>query len=120
MVVTRYFGGTKLGRGGLVRAYSDAARGVLSVLPRARKVSTHTVEITAPYSYFERLRLLVGDHDGQILGEEFTAEVIVAAQLAVERFPGFEAALREMSKGSLTANILDTDGATIMPIPTDG
>lgn len=120
MVVTRYFGGTRLGTGGLVRAYSDAAREVLSVLPRAVKVSTHTVEITAPYGYFERLRLLVREHDGQILREAFAAEVTVAAQLPVERFPGFEAALREMSKGSLAAAVLATDEATIIPIPADG
>jgi uncharacterized YigZ family protein len=37
VVVTRYFGGTKLGTGGLVRAYSDAVRSVLEVLPRAER-----------------------------------------------------------------------------------
>ncbi|HKI84743.1 MAG TPA: YigZ family protein [Candidatus Krumholzibacteria bacterium] len=36
VVVTRYFGGTKLGRGGLVRAYSDAARSALEIAPRKR------------------------------------------------------------------------------------
>ena len=48
VVVTRYFGGTKLGTGGLVRAYSDAVRAVLEVLPRAEKVPTHTVLVAAP------------------------------------------------------------------------
>ena len=41
VVITRYFGGTKLGTGGLVRAYSDAVRAVLAILPRAIKVPTH-------------------------------------------------------------------------------
>jgi len=36
IVVTRYFGGTKLGRGGLVRAYADAARSALEIAPRIR------------------------------------------------------------------------------------
>lgn len=36
VVVTRYFGGTKLGRGGLVRAYADAARSALEIAPRMR------------------------------------------------------------------------------------
>ena len=67
VVVTRYFGGTKLGTGGLVRAYGDAVRAVLDVLPRAAKIPTHTVALVTPYPYFERVRLLVSAHGGQVL-----------------------------------------------------
>src|SRR3954467_13767905 len=38
LVVTRYFGGTLLGTGGLVHAYGDAAKAVLTILPRAEKI----------------------------------------------------------------------------------
>ena len=67
VVVTRYFGGTKLGTGGLVRAYGDAVRQVLEILPRAAKVPTYTVLLEVPYPFFERVRLLVEAHRGQIL-----------------------------------------------------
>jgi uncharacterized YigZ family protein len=116
VVVTRYFGGTKLGTGGLVRAYGDAVREVLAVLPRAAKVPTHTVEIVTPYNFFERLRLLIPAHQGQILREDFAAKVTVTAQLSVERFPAFDAALREMSAGTLEAKVVETDEVTIVPI----
>jgi len=116
VVVTRYFGGTKLGTGGLVRAYGDAVRAVLDILPRAAKVPTHTVSIVAPYSLFERLRLVVGAHGGKVLNEDFAAEVTVTAQLTVERFPAFASALQEMSSGTVNAEILETNEATIMPI----
>jgi uncharacterized YigZ family protein len=119
VVVTRYFGGIKLGTGGLVRAYSDAVREVLAVLPRAAKVPTHVVAIVTPYTYFERVRLLVTAHGGQILDEEFAAEVTVTAQLTVERFPAFDAALREMSGGKLKAEVVETNEATIMPVDTE-
>src|ERR671921_1142335 len=38
LVITRYFGGTLLGTGGLVRAYGDAAKAVLAILPRTEKI----------------------------------------------------------------------------------
>ena len=116
VVVTRYFGGTKLGTGGLVRAYGDAVRAVLDVLPHAAKVPTHTVSIVAPYSLFERLRMVVGAHGGKVLNEDFAAEVTVTAQLTVERFPAFASALQEMSSGTVNAEIVETNEATIMPI----
>ena len=89
VVVTRYFGGTKLGKGGLVRAYGDAVRSVLSILPRAEKVPTHTVMLALPYSFFERARILVNDHGGQILDESFTVDVTITARFSVERFVPF-------------------------------
>jgi uncharacterized YigZ family protein len=116
VVVTRYFGGTKLGTGGLVRAYGDAVRAVLEVLPRAEKVATHTIVVATPYSFFERVRLAVEAHHGQILEEDFAADVTVTARLAVEHFPRFQANLQEISNGTLKAAILDTDESTIMPI----
>jgi len=119
VVVTRYFGGTKLGTGGLVRAYGDAVRAVLEVLPRAEKVPTHTVLVAAPYSFFERVRLAVDAHLGLILDEEFAADVMVTARFPVERVPAFQDALQEMSNGTIEAEIVHTDPATIMPLPPD-
>jgi uncharacterized YigZ family protein len=116
VVVTRYFGGTKLGTGGLVRAYSDAVRDVLAALPRAVQVTTHTVVVVTPYTYFERLSLLIGAHQGQILHQDFAAEVTVTARFAAEHFPDFQAALQEMSNGALEAEIVETNEATIMPL----
>jgi uncharacterized YigZ family protein len=116
VVVTRYFGGTKLGTGGLVRAYSDAVRAVLEELPRAEKVPTHTVLVAAPYPFFERVRLAVAAHHGAVLDEEFAADVTITARFAVEHLDGFQAALQEMSNGTLEAIIVATDEATIMPI----
>jgi len=116
VVVTRYFGGTKLGRGGLVRAYGDAVREVLSVLPRAVRVPTHTVVIEVPYPLFERVRLLIEAQRGRIRRQEFATQVTVMAQFAVERVPTFQAALREMSHGALDAEIVETNETTIVSV----
>jgi uncharacterized YigZ family protein len=116
IVVTRYFGGTKLGTGGLARAYGDAAKAVLEILPRAEKVPTHTAMLVIPYNYLERIRLLVAAHNGRILDEEFAADITVTMQFTVETFPAFQAALEEMSHATLAAEIVETNEETIMPL----
>lgn len=118
IVVTRYFGGTKLGTGGLVRAYSEAAKSVLAILPRAEKVPTHTIMLALPYNLLERVRLLVQKWNGRILDEQFAADITMTVQFAVTQFPTFQDGLRELSNGSLTAVIIETNENTIMPLNT--
>lgn len=113
VVVTRYFGGAKLGTGGLVRAYSDAVRAVLEAAPRAEKVPTYTVVVVVPYHLFEQVKLLVEMHNGRILDETFAADVTVTIQFAVEAFPAFQDGLRELSRGALAAEIIETNEDTI-------
>lgn len=115
VVVTRYFGGTKLGTGGLVRAYTDATKEVLAILPHAEKIPTHTVMMVLPYNLLERVRLLVAAHNGRILDETFAADITLTTQFTVEQFPAFQTALHEMTHGTLTAEIVET-AVLIMPL----
>jgi uncharacterized YigZ family protein len=108
VVITRYFGGTKLGTGGLVRAYGDAMRQVLALTPRAVRIPVVTVMLGLPYSLFEQVRLLIQAHHGELLDQDFAAEVTLTARFPVERLDGFQAALSELSSGSLQALILET------------
>lgn len=119
VVVTRYFGGTKLGTGGLVRAYSDAVRLVAKDVVRAEKVITYTIILTIPYNLFERVRKLVTAHHGWMLDEDFGLEVTITARFEIEHFPTFQTALQNLSKGVLQAEIIETK-ETLMPInPSD-
>ncbi len=115
VVVTRYFGGTKLGTGGLVRAYSDAVRIVVEAVPRAEKVQTHTIMLVIPYTYLERVRLLVASQSGMVLDEEFTADITLTAQLRVENLPAFQASLSDLTKGKVKAEVIKTK-EILMPI----
>ena len=115
VVVTRYFGGTKLGTGGLVRAYSEAVRMVVEAVPRAQKVLTHTLMLAFPYTYLERVRLLVSAQEGKVLDEEFTADVTLTARLRVEKLPAFQAALSELTNGKVQAEVIETKDI-LMPL----
>ena len=115
VVVTRYFGGTKLGTGGLVRAYGDAVREVVEKVPRAERFPVYIVMLGLPYSFFEQVRLLIRNYNGTILDETFTHEVTITAQFILDRFPDFESALREMSSDIIHAEIIETKDA-IIPI----
>ncbi len=100
VVVTRYFGGTLLGTGGLVRAYGDAAKAVLAALPRTAKIAWATYRITVPYAAYEAVRRLVAAHGGTTADETFAAAVTVVVRLAAADSPAFLAALTDATAGS--------------------
>ncbi len=108
VVVTRYFGGTKLGTGGLVRAYSEAVRLVVEAVPRAEKVQTHTVMLAFPYTYLERVRILVAAQEGEVLDEAFAVDVTMTTRLRVEKLPAFQASLSELTNGKVQAEVIET------------
>jgi uncharacterized YigZ family protein len=113
VVVTRYFGGTKLGTGGLVRAYSDAVRQVLAIAPLAERIQVAIAMLVAPYNWFERLRLLIEAHHGALLDQDFAADITLTARFPSRDFPLFQASLRQASHGSLTAELITTETAIV-------
>ena len=108
LIVTRYFGGTKLGTGGLVRAYTQAAQSVVSNVPRAQKILAHTVLIAAPYSLLERIRRLVKGQQGEILDEDFAADVTMTLRFRVDDLGAFEEVISDLSSGKLAVEIIET------------
>lgn len=106
VVVTRFFGGTLLGTGGLVRAYGDAARTGLEALPIELKIEKATLGIELPYHFFEQVRRLIAQHNGTVDDENFAGEVTVLATFALPDIEPFTAALTELTAGSVHPVIL--------------
>ena len=104
-VVTRYFGGVLLGAGGLVRAYTQAAKLALddagiSVVRRWVEVS-----VPCPYPLFERMKLEV-EGAGGVLGDvEYAADVTVKALLPEGAAEAFSARVTELTAGRVSAAV---------------
>lgn len=99
VVVTRYFGGTMLGAGGLVRAYSHGSKiavdagGIITMTPC--KVLT----VNVAYSFYERMNILLNDFGANIEGSDFADDVKISFSLKTDKVEALQSKLTELSNG---------------------
>jgi len=89
IIVTRYFGGTKLGTGGLIRAYSDAALDVLSHTKTEVKVRYITATVETTYENMSLLLDLVNKYNSIIGKTEYTEKISFCIQIPTTKFDDF-------------------------------
>ncbi len=99
-VVTRYFGGTKLGTGGLVRAYSDAVAKALEVLPLTQKVQKMIIEIIIDYKDAGFIHRMLEEFEVQIMHEEHSADITFSLILPKDRLQGFLTQVQALTNGT--------------------
>lgn len=77
VIVVRYFGGTLLGKAGLVQAYGEAAQLALADTPVIERIMRDGLRITCTYAQLEAIRNMVHAHEGEVLSSDFTDEVVL-------------------------------------------
>lgn len=91
IIVSRYFGGVKLGAGGLVRAYSGAAQQVMESLEIKTQVALASVIVEADFRHEQYLRHWTGQQNGQITHCDYGQHVSMTLALPYPALPELEA-----------------------------
>ncbi len=113
IIVTRWFGGTLLGTGGLVRAYTAAAADAASHAPRAEVLSVRKASVSCDYTDLSRIDKLIHGSASVFEGERsYTEKAGLHLYLPEEMLDGFAAALGDASSGR--ASLLLQDETEIM------
>jgi putative IMPACT (imprinted ancient) family translation regulator len=100
-VVTRYFGGTLLGRGGLLRAYTAGVTKALATLPTRPRVPMSRVVVALEYSHADVVRHLLPSWEATVLHEEYTTSAEYHIEVPTEQLTDFERALRDLTAGNV-------------------
>ncbi len=109
VMVVRYFGGTKLGTGGLVKAYTEAAQAVIKVLPTRPLIESSNFRIVLSYDQYEPIKKELGPLLLEPPEEAFMEQVIVTGKIASKDVDAAAEVVREISAGRSTLEITDTD-----------
>ena len=98
-VVTRWYGGVKLGKGGLVRAYGGAVQRALETLPLAERVAWREAELGLEYGDVDATRRLLETVGGELRQERYDARVAYVVALPEASADTFAARLADATAG---------------------
>lgn len=98
-VVTRYYGGTKLGTGGLARAYSGAVQEALARLERAERIETIDLRVRVGYHAFASVRHVLPQCEAEVLEERFDEAVELTLRVPVTQVAALRAAIGNATGG---------------------
>lgn len=100
-VVTRYFGGTKLGTGGLQRAYGGSVREALQHLTTQLIVPSIDIEFECSYQQLKDVEHCLKLNTGRIVSQEFAEFILLTVSLPMDKAPTFKREVIELSSGQI-------------------
>ncbi|UYM15214.1 YigZ family protein [Endozoicomonas euniceicola] len=98
-VVVRYFGGVKLGAGGLVRAYGASVQAAVDALPVEQRVAMKTGIVAIDYASEQSVRHLLEGYSGEVTGHHYSEVVELHISLPLAEHQSFGLRVLEVCKG---------------------
>lgn len=102
VVVTRYFGGTLLGTGGLVKAYSEAGKKVLEAARRGELVEVVLLSVALPYSLYESFGRMAEACRAKLLPAEFAELVRMEVEVPSAALDLFRSRFADLGRGEFS------------------
>lgn len=109
VVATRYFGGTLLGAGGLVRAYSHTSKISLEAAGIITMAQCSVMSAEVDYSFYDRLNILLSDFSAVILNTSFSDKVCVEFSVKENIADSLNAKLIDVSNGKYALKFLRSE-----------
>ncbi len=101
VVVTRYFGGTKLGMGGMVKAYTQAVCTALEQLDTTEKINWVSLSIKIAYPLLDQIERLLPEFEVKLIDKQFTEQIDLTLKLPEEHLTRFRTRLTDLSSGQI-------------------
>jgi len=102
LVVTRYFGGTKLGTGGLVKAYSEAAKSVLEKSIITKKYLTDYIKFKIEFPLYNSLQILMDKYHAELITSDFSDIVKIELRVRKNMADNFKNEVIELASGKVS------------------
>ena len=100
-VVTRYFGGVLLGAGGLLRAYTKAAKDALENSGITEVIPVRELTLRCPYSLLERIRLEIAAAEAEILSTDYAADITLSIRIPEAKAVSFSERIFDLTSGTV-------------------
>jgi len=107
MVVTRYYGGTKLGTGGLVRAYSEAAIGAIDKAGKKENYVTDQFKVQIEFSLYDQMARLTNKLGAKQISSEFSERVSLILEIRKSHVDQFINDIIQLSNGKAIIEKID-------------
>lgn len=106
VVVTRYFGGTLLGAGGLIRAYSHGSKIAVDAGNIITMAPCKIITVSVDYSFYDRMNIILSDFGANIENNDFSDKVNIEFSIKETLFEGLNKVLTEQSNGKYALNVI--------------